>query len=97
MIQSHPSSRIVIVLLMLTILILAVVMVPGEADGRVSARTVSLSAGCTATDALATSDKCLTQNRKGLNWWWLSAVCPAGSDSPIYSLCVSLKSDISRP
>ena len=88
MIQPHSSSRVVIVLLMLTTLILAVVMAPGEADGRALDLASVWTGVYAVTDALTISDKCLTPNGHGLNCMRLEAVCPTESGSPIYSLWV---------
>ena len=87
-IQSHPSSCVVIVLLMLTTLILAVVLAPGEADGRVFARASVWTGVYAVADAFTMSGMCLTPNGKGLYYPWLEAVRPTESGSPIYSLCV---------
>ena len=68
--QAEPqeASRSVLVLLILVSLALCVFLAPGQAEGRSSESQLGLRPKSGAIDGLAISDKCLTQNRKALNW-----------------------------
>lgn len=88
-IDTRPASRIVIVLLAITVVALALFLGPRDAEGSL----VESGDFLTTTDALAMSDKCLTLKRKAVYCTRLESIFPAGSVCSIYSLSDLSKSD----
>ena len=90
--DNRPASRVVMIFLALVVLGLAVFLTPGNAEGNVRGTAQELC----ATDGLAISHKCLTQNQKGVNCERLEKVQPAEPVQPIYSRYVGSKTDIGK-
>ena len=96
-IEEQPAYRTVWLLLIAITIALSVFWAPPDVFGMACSEPTQFGANFNGIDGLGVSDKCLTQNQKALNCDRLEVVNPTGSESPIYSHCVSLKTDISRP
>jgi hypothetical protein len=96
-VDDRPGHRGVWVLLIIITLFLSVFFAPPDAEGDTLATSSAKFKISSTIDGLAFADKCLTQNQKALNCGRLEVVSPAGSESPFYSRCTSLKTVISKP